>query len=208
MTWLGKSKNFGVDPVAPRENLLPYDGMVTYHPGFLPHCDLGKILWHQGEITLFGKRHPIPRLQAWYGDRPYGYSGLTLPAQPFTPALMAIKTTLEDFCGYAFNGVLLNQYRHGQDSMGWHSDDEPELGQNPAIASLSWGASRKFHLRHKRTRETIHLTLESGSLLIMAGETQHHWQHQIPKTKKIIGDRINLTWRYVFSDAKPPRPMG
>lgn len=157
--------------------------------------------WRQESITLFGKRYRQPRLSAWYGDmgKTYCYSGLLLHPLPWTETLISLKTQVEARVGAPFNSVLVNYYRDGQDSMGWHSDDEPELGSHPVIASLSLGASRRFCLRHRSRSELakVELWLSHGSLLVMAGATQHYWQHAVPKTMKAIGPRINLTFRWV-----------
>ncbi|EED36361.1 2OG-Fe(II) oxygenase superfamily protein [Luminiphilus syltensis NOR5-1B] len=159
------------------------------------------IAWEQREITLFGKRHLQPRLIAWYGDggASYTYSGLKLRPRPWVVPLMEIKTACEAVAGARFNGVLLNQYRDGNDAMGWHSDNETELGTNPTIASVSFGASRRFDLRHKRTKETIRSWLPNGSILVMSGQTQTDWVHQVPRTKKVGDARINLTFRWVHA---------
>ena len=170
-----------------------------------------EIAWRQDDLLVAGKRIPIPRLQAWYGDRQahYAYSGLSLAPSPWNETLLEIKRVveaavgiragIEDWTGsgVAFNSVLLNLYRDGKDSVGWHSDDEPELGPQPVIASLSLGATRSFVLRHKRSGEKIKLQLEAGSLLLMAGRLQHNWQHQVPKTRLPVGERINLTFRLI-----------
>lgn len=158
-----------------------------------------ELVWRQETIRLFGKPVLIPRMQAWYGDKDahYKYSGLALIPLPWTPTLKAIKTDLESILSTPFNSVLANLYRDGQDSMGWHSDNEKQLGDKPIIASLSLGQSRKFSIKHKSSGEKIDLILQSGSLLIMLGNLQQHWQHSIPKTKKIIGNRINLTFRTI-----------
>ena len=158
------------------------------------------IRWHQETIILYGKPRLQPRLSAWYGepDAVYRYSGLTLYPQPWTPCLQHLRERIETLLNTSFNSVLLNLYRHGQDSMGWHSDDEPELGQQPLIASLSLGAVRRFRLRHKHRRHPgIAVNLTPGSVLVMAGVTQDHWQHCVPKTQCNIGARINLTWRRI-----------
>ena len=159
------------------------------------------IQWEQSDIQMFGKSLKIPRLNAWYGDNgcDYAYSGKRFTPLAWTTELKEIKTRIESLANTTFNSVLLNCYRDGSDSMGWHSDDEKELGQNPIIASVSLGQTRSFHLRHKTNKELSvqKIALTSGSLLIMGGTTQHFWQHQIPKTKKICGQRINLTFRSV-----------
>lgn len=166
---------------------------------------LSETPWQQDWITLYGKRHPLPRLTAWYGDAGtiYTYSGITMQPQAWTPTLLALKTALERVAQTAFNSVLLNYYRTGQDSMGWHSDDEPELGPNPIIASLSLGGTRRFVLRHRcdRTVEKVEFALGHGSLLIMQGTTQHFWQHQVPKTAKPTAPRINLTFRAIHHNS-------
>jgi alkylated DNA repair dioxygenase AlkB len=170
---------------------LPYDNetvLARLH---------GETAWKAEHITLFGRQVPQPRLTAWHGDASYTYSGLRLEPQPFTPLQREIKTAVEAASGHRFNSVLLNYYRDGADSMGMHSDDEAELGPNPAIASVSFGASRTFILRHKRTKQTIKVDLTSGSLLLMAGPTQHHWQHGINKSARPLGPRVNLTFRYI-----------
>ena len=144
-------------------------------------------------------------MTAWYGDagKTYCYSGITVEPIPWTPLLLSIKTRVEAVANTTFNSVLLNYYRGEQDSVSWHSDDEPELGQNPVIASVSFGATRKFQFKHKTNpdlRAAIDLT--PGSLLIMAGATQHFWKHQIPKTTKPVGARINLTFRVIIRDER------
>ena len=143
---------------------------------------------------MFGKQVTIPRLQAWYGDKhcSYSYSGLQLAPLVWTPQLIQLKTTVETVCQHTFNSVLLNLYRNGQDSNGWHSDDEPELGEHPIIASLSLGETRRFKLRHKfdKTIKGIDIELTSGSLLVMSGHSQSHWQHCVPKTARPVEPRI------------------
>jgi len=156
--------------------------------------------WRQQELTLFGRKVLTPRLSSWHGDVPYTYSGLTMIPEPWPPELLVIKKRIEAFSDTEFNSVLLNLYRDGRDSMGWHSDDEPELGDNPAIASLSLGATRRFRLRHKGYRKKlVSVDLPDTSLLVMSGPIQHHWQHAIPKTSRTVGARINLTFRWTNS---------
>lgn len=162
------------------------------------HQLLEQLAWRQDNIMMFGKQIAIPRLQAWYGDASYTYSNLKLEPLPWNPLLNSLKAHCEKVADSQFNSVLANLYRDGQDSNGWHSDDEKELGINPVIASVSFGAERRFLLRHKMTGEKVEFNLTSGSLLIMAGETQHHWQHTIPKTKRFVEPRINLTFRKVL----------
>ncbi|WP_305825385.1 alpha-ketoglutarate-dependent dioxygenase AlkB family protein [Massilia brevitalea] len=158
---------------------------------------LAETPWRQDSIVLFGKRHLQPRLTAWYGDASYTYSGLRLDPLPWTPLLAEIRAAVETDCGVRFNSVLLNYYRDERDSMGMHSDDEAELGPEPAIASLSYGATRSFVLRHKRNKRTVKLDLHDGSLLLMSGTLQSNWLHGINKSKRSIGERLNLTFRYV-----------
>jgi alkylated DNA repair dioxygenase AlkB len=153
--------------------------------------------WRQDSVVVYGKRHLQPRLSAWYGEASYTYSGLTLQPLPMTPLLATMRATIESLTGHRYNSVLLNYYRDGADSMGMHSDDEPELGPEPAIASLSLGATRTFMLRHKATKRTVKLDLADGSLLLMAGALQKHWLHGIHKTTKQTGPRLNLTFRYI-----------
>jgi len=155
--------------------------------------------WRQEQITVYGKQYLQPRLSAWYGDLSYRYSGFRLDPLPWTDTLLAIRSKVEDLCGLDFNSVLLNYYRDHNDSMGMHSDDERELGTQPAIASLSLGAERDFLLRHKLRKEmdTCKLPLPSGSLLLMRGDTQRYWRHGIAKQKQACGPRLNLTFRQV-----------
>ncbi|MBD2461858.1 alpha-ketoglutarate-dependent dioxygenase AlkB [Oscillatoria sp. FACHB-1407] len=158
------------------------------------------IAWQQDQMTIFGRVLSLPRLTAWYGDpgKSYTYSGITMTPTPWTEGLLALKARVDAISGVTFNSVLLNLYRDGNDSVGWHSDDEPELGQNPVIGSLSFGATRRFSLRHKFNKELKHqLGLTSGSFLLMQGTTQHYWQHHIPKTKRCATPRINLTFRII-----------
>lgn len=187
------------------------DGEVIFYEHFFDAQTSEKIYaelmqqtaWRQDAITLFGKTMPLPRLTAWYGDpgKSYTYSGIPMDPQPWTPTLKWIKEAIEPVCEVTFNSVLLNLYRDGNDSVAWHSDDEPELGENPVIGSVSLGAARKFAFKHKKepTKYKVQsLELTSGSLLIMRGATQHHWYHQIPKTSKKVGSRINLTFRVIY----------
>jgi alkylated DNA repair dioxygenase AlkB len=161
-----------------------------------------EIDWQQYQIKMFGKTLNQPRLTAYYGQDHayYAYSNIKLKPIPFSPILLSIKNKIEAITGDNFNGVLLNYYRNGDDSMGWHADDEKELGINPVIASLSFGASRSFQLQHRFEKLIPKQTIElkNGSLLVMKGETQHFWKHQIPKQKN-KGPRINLTFRLIVS---------
>ena len=158
---------------------------------------LAETPWREESVFLYGKRHLQPRLTAWYGDASYTYSGLRLEPLPWSALLLDIRAAVEAACGHRFNSVLLNRYRNGRDSMGMHSDDEPELGSDPVIASLSYGATRTLILRHKRHKHTLKLPLTDGSLLLMAGSTQQAWLHGINKSARPLGERINLTFRYI-----------
>ncbi len=170
--------------------------------------------WHQPQLHLFGKRVHSPRLAAWYGDPEaiYAYSGLVNQPLPWFDALQQLRRRVERCTGARFNSVLINLYRNGGDSMGWHADDEPELGPRPAIASVSLGATRRFVLRHKRRKNldsgsgSVGIALRHGSLLVMQGETQRHWRHAVPRTRRPVGARINLTFRLVHSPALAARP--
>ncbi|WP_162427963.1 alpha-ketoglutarate-dependent dioxygenase AlkB family protein [Pontibacter pudoricolor] len=162
---------------------------------------LEQVNWKQEKIRMFGKELPMPRLTAWYGDKAYMYSGLENKPQPWLPVLLQIKDKVETATGHNYNSVLLNLYQNGQNSMGWHSDDEPELGPEPTIASVSFGAERRFGFRHRhnKAQKNIYLTITHGSLLLMQGPTQRNWQHAIPKTARPTGNRINLTFRNIVS---------
>ena len=196
------------------ERLPMNDANVSVWPQFYPaaHASLmmQKLLdetpWRQDPIKVWGKTHLQPRLTAWVADPGvvYAYSGLTLTTLPWTPTLQEIRDNLEAACGQRFNSVLLNLYRDGQDSMGWHSDDEAELGRDPVIASLSLGATRVFKFKHKTMaqQKPLAVELKDGTLLLMAGPTQHHWLHSIGKQSKADGARINLTFRQVMTPAK------
>ncbi len=157
------------------------------------------IVWKQESMHMYGKKIDFPRLTAWYGnnDKPYSFSGITLQPLPWSSEILSIKSKIESVAKTAFNSVLLNLYRDGNDSISWHTDAEKELGTNPVIASVNFGATRKFQLRHIKTKEKLEIELTHGSLLIMQGELQHFWQHQVPKTSKVVGERINLTFRVI-----------
>jgi alkylated DNA repair dioxygenase AlkB len=156
--------------------------------------------WRQERITVYGKPYLQPRLSAWHGDLSYRYSGIRLEPRAWTPLLLRLRRCIEAQTGLAFNSLLLNYYRDGMDGMGMHSDDEPELGERPAIASLSLGETRELVLQHRQRRdlETLKLPLPSGSLLLMQGDTQHNWRHGIRKSRRIHGARLNLTFRRVL----------
>jgi alkylated DNA repair dioxygenase AlkB len=184
------------------------DAEIEYHPAFfsLEKANTlfeklkNEIPWQQDTITVYGKNHLQPRLTALYGNegKPYGYSNIVMHPHLWTPLLMYIKEEIEKECQENFTTVLLNYYRNGQDSNGWHADNEKELGRNPMIASVSFGAERVFQLKHNAIETAKqNITLENGSLLIMKGTTQHFWKHQIPKTQKEVGGRINLTFRII-----------
>jgi alkylated DNA repair dioxygenase AlkB len=162
---------------------------------------IAKVPWRAEEVVMWGRKVPQPRLTAWYGDAgsDYAYSGIRLQPLAWTPLLRDIKTRVEAAAGSTFNSVLLNYYRDNRDSIGFHSDDEPELGAQPVIASLSLGAKRAFILKHKASKHIppVHLRLASGSLLLMRGDTQHRWKHGISKETRPCGPRVNLTFRRI-----------
>ncbi|WP_411895436.1 alpha-ketoglutarate-dependent dioxygenase AlkB family protein [Winogradskyella sp. A2] len=158
--------------------------------------------WQHDNITVFGKTYKQPRLTALFGEsnQPYGYSNITMYPKPFTEDLLTIKRKVETLSKTTFNTVLINLYRDGNDSNGWHADNEKELGRNPIIASISLGEERPFHFKHRTIKEERHkIMLDHGSLLIMKGEMQHYWLHQIAKTKRNISPRINLTFRKLIN---------
>ncbi len=185
------------------------DSDISYYPDFLAsdialnYFEIFKktIPWQQDDIKIFGKVHAQPRLTALYADnnKPYSYSGITMQPHLFTKELLDLKRLVEEKSNTLYTACLLNLYRNGKDSNGWHADNEKELGINPIIASVSLGQKRVFHLKHRTNKNLKHkIELENGSLLIMAGKTQHHWLHQIPKTAKPIQERINLTFRSII----------
>lgn len=190
------------------DNLLPYDGIVHYHGKiFNPsiaddHQQLlfTEINWEHDEVMMFGKKIITKRKVAWYGDQPfdYTYSHVKKTALPWTPTLQAIKDKIEELSGETYNSCLLNLYHTGEEGMGWHTDDEKELKKDGAIASVSFGADRKFSFKHKTTQDKVEVFLENGSLLIMKGTTQAHWQHRLPPTNKVQSPRINLTFRTII----------
>lgn len=181
--------------------------LALYADAFAPEATawfaalMQEVLWEQHWLTLFGRRIAAPRLSAWYAEPgcSYRYSGLGLAPQPFTPVLEEIRARTEALAGHGFNSVLLNLYRDGADGMSWHSDDEPELGPAPLIASLSLGATRRLLLRRRDAHQVrLGLDLSDGSLLLMEPPLQRHWQHSVPKTRRAAGPRINLTWRRIL----------
>lgn len=181
------------------------DANIALHPGYFPAAAadnlrrqlLREVAWRQDTIRLFGRRTPIPRMTAWQGTAGYRYSGIDNPPAPWTPAVAAIRADMAELTSRRFNGVLLNLYRDGRDHMGWHSDDEADLGPDPLIASVSFGACRRFRLRHRVTRQTTAIDLGHGDVLIMSGATQAHWQHAIAKTARPVDQRLNLTFRAI-----------
>jgi alkylated DNA repair dioxygenase AlkB len=195
------------DPIVSPQRLSLPDAEVLLYRGVFPtarqrvlfHSLRHGVPWEQHMLKLFGRTVSAPRLSAWYGDAGavYSYSGLRLEPLPWTPTLAQIKETVQQVAGVGFNSALLNLYRHGSDSVGWHSDAECELGRNPSIASVSLGAVRRFEMEHKKRRQRVSLDLEPGSVLVMAGPTQHHWRHRLTKTRRGVGVRINLTFRRV-----------
>lgn len=188
-------------------NLLPYDGIVNYYGKVLNPQEstfyyeklLNEIAWKNDEAIIYGKHIITKRMAAWYGDNNYAYtySNTTKNALAWTPELLALKALVEKKSGKLFNSCLLNLYHDGGEGMAWHSDDEKSLGHNTTIASLSFGAERKFSFKHKESKQTVSIILESGSLLIMKDSTQTHWLHSIPKTTKVTRPRINLTFRTI-----------
>lgn len=164
----------------------------------------GDIAWETHRLRLFGREVASPRLSCWIGDpgATYVYSGTRFEPRAWPPALLALRARLSEASGEQFNSVLANLYRDGADSMGWHSDDEPELGPRPVIASLSLGATRRFVLKHRHdTGLQLALDLPAGSLLLMRGQTQSHYRHALPKTARAVGERINLTFRRILAGA-------
>lgn len=190
---------------AERRELLPIDGSMMYTPCFLsPNVSdellvglLDEVPWQARSITVYGRTVMQPRLACWFGDVSYSYSGITLEPRSWSSRLAQVKTMVEDATGHRFNSVLVNLYRDGNDSMGWHADDEIELGPEPVIASVSVGQQRRFRIRHRESRETINVELEHGSLVMMSGLSQQCWIHEVPKARRITEPRINLTFRYV-----------
>jgi alkylated DNA repair dioxygenase AlkB len=185
------------------ENLLPCDGVAWLYEHALADADAHRLFdelmaataWRQEIATVMGRRVPIPRLTAWHGEAGYVYSGIRMTPAPWNPPLLELKAVAEACAARRFNSVLLNLYRDARDSVSWHADNEPGLGPNPVIASISLGATRRFQMKHRRRDERLSVDLPSGSCLVMAGATQHHWLHQVPKTSRSVGPRINLTFR-------------
>jgi alkylated DNA repair dioxygenase AlkB len=188
-----------------QNNLLPIDGQVNYHPIAFSTEEVeayftylaNEIAWQQDVVKLFGKTYITDRKVAWYAEKPfiYRYSGQSKIALPFSPTLLDIKSRVEKLTGSQYDACLLNYYHNGSEGMGWHSDNEKSISPNSSIASVSLGATRKFQFKHKIQGLKLDLILDSGSVLDMRGETQEFWLHALPKSKKIAGTRINLTFR-------------
>ncbi|MBL7910415.1 MAG: alpha-ketoglutarate-dependent dioxygenase AlkB [Bacteroidia bacterium] len=193
----------------PTENLLPFDGTVNYFGKIMDKQQasnyyqtlLNTIEWKNDEAIIYGKHIVTPRKVAWYANQnyPYTYSNTTKQALPWTKELLELKQLTEKMSGATFNSCLLNLYHNGNEGMAWHSDDEKALQKNGTIASLSFGAERKFAFKHKRTKETVALILEHGSLLLMKDATQTNWLHRLPPTTKLFAPRINLTFRTIVA---------
>lgn len=194
----------------PHENLLPYDGIVNdfgqivAHPNELYHSLLTTLPWQSDIVTLFGKTHITRRQIVWMGDNDYHYSGHTRQGVAWSKEVFDLKTLIEQKLQTigvktAFNACLLNFYPTGNEGLGYHADDEKELGNEPIIASLSLGAERKFVLKHRITKDKVELNLTAGQLIVMRGQTQRHWLHSITKTKKVSDGRISLTFRRIQS---------
>jgi alkylated DNA repair dioxygenase AlkB len=191
------------------EEVLPHDGSAVLHRRFLGPTQATSVLaaltteveWEQHSLTLFGKSVLEPRLSAWVADSgvSYAYSGKKREPLDWTPTLSTVRDMVSIATGQNYNSVLANLYRDGSDSMGWHADDEPELGRAPVIASISLGAERRFDFRHNVTGETRHVLLPHGSLLVMSGDSQACWKHRLTRSAKVRGPRINLTYRLVVS---------
>ena len=193
----------------PVQNILPFDGEVLNFSKIINSKEaqfyFNKLLladfWAHDELLMFGKRIKTTRKVAWFGDLNYQYSyaNSVKKAIPWTPELISIKNLIETKTGEVFNSCLLNLYHNGSEGMGWHQDNEKELGEKPVIASLSLGAARKFSLKHIQTKQKIDIVLEAGSLLIMKGKTQENWLHSLPKTTKVKFPRVNLTFRNIYT---------
>lgn len=195
---------FDSDPIVfdvPDASIIYYPNYFSTEEATILFDTLQKeIPWQQDDIKVYGKVYPQPRLTALFGNegKSYSYSNITMHPHKWSPLLMSIKEKVEKATEAIYSTVLLNYYRDGKDSNGWHADNEKELGTNPIIASLSFGAERMFQLKHNASpNQKINIPLAHGSLLVMKGTTQHFWKHQIPKTTKPIGPRINLTFRII-----------
>jgi alkylated DNA repair dioxygenase AlkB len=192
----------------PRQDITENDLDLIYIPHFLSTDRAARLFdelyanspWQQRDITLFENTYPEPRLTAWYGLENYSYTGLKQEQNPWTDTLNELRIELQGICRATFTGVLLNLYRNGQDGVGWHADDETEIRKNSCIASLSLGATRRFKLKHRYRKELAqkNFDLEAGDLVVMQGRTQQFWKHTVPKTAKVVGARINLTFRNII----------
>jgi alkylated DNA repair dioxygenase AlkB len=191
----------------PERLALRDGGVLLYEPSFIPPAEADTLFAHLRNSLPWKQEgtagHKFPRLTAWYADpgRTYSYSGVTHQAIPWTPELLDMRHRAEEAAGTTWNSLLLNLYRDGRDSIGFHADDEPELGVNPVIGSISLGAERRFILKHPASGEKLEFALPHGSLLVMGGTSQLHWRHGVPKTKKPVGPRINLTFRRIITPA-------
>jgi len=189
------------------KNVLPYDGDAALIRDISADHDwaavtrtlIEDIPWRVETARLFGREMVVPRMTAWFGDAAYRYSGILHQPAPMPAIVHSVRERAEVLSGASFNSVLLNLYRNGRDSVGWHSDHEAGLGERPTIVSLSLGGARRFQFRHRRTKETITLELRSGDWLMMRGETQRFWVHQVPKTASPVDPRVNLTFRRMIS---------
>ncbi len=191
------------------ENLLPFAGELYLYRSFYEADQanhlfqqlLKDIDWRQERLFIYGRRLDVPRLMAWYGDpgANYRYSGVGHEPLPWLPLLSRLKTDVEKHCQHSFNSMMANLYRNGRDSMGCHADNEKELGKNPVIASLSFGETRLLRFRHTQRADKLDVELKNGDLLLMAGAIQHHWKHELPKTRQVKKARINLTFRNTSS---------
>lgn len=212
-----KQLDFGLEPdknaiesKPSRETLQMPDADVSMFRMFFSRAEsdlfflslLNQTRWRQDKIRIYGKQIDLPRLTAWYGDpgKSYSYSGISMDPYPWTETLREIKSRVDGEAQVRFNSVLLSLYRNGNDSLSWHQDDEPELGEDPVIASVSFGATRSFQFRYKPDKNVhkVSVDLTHGSLLIMKGPTQRFWMHQVPKTAKPVAPRINLTFRIIY----------
>ena len=193
--------------IDPAKNWLPHQGTVNYYGMIFNATEANRLLntllntidWQHDQAIIFGKTIVTKRKVAWYADNPfpYRYSGTTKVAHPWTKGLLAIKELAEKHSHESYNSCLLNLYHSGEEGMTWHSDNEIELKKDGAIASISFGAARKFSFKHKQTKERIDLQLEHGSMMVMKGTTQTHWLHRLPPTKKVSTPRVNLTFRTI-----------
>jgi alkylated DNA repair dioxygenase AlkB len=186
------------------------DAEIRFYPRYFEKAEsdlmfenlFNEIKWRSDKMKLYGKEFELPRKTAWYGEvgKIYKYSGIQMSPEPWTPTLIKIKTEIEKVAKVEFNSVMMNLYRDGNDGISWHTDAEPELGKNPTIGSVSFGETRRFMLRHRNDKTLkSEIELTHGSFLLMSGSTQHFWQHQIPKTSRKLGARINLTFRLIIS---------